>query len=56
MRAEFLTHWSCLLLLPHWSHTSIVCDDPDCGAVHGWVMQIGWLFWSVEIESSEFIQ
>lgn len=51
-RVEWLAHWNLLFLLPHWSHVMLRCDEPDCGAEHGWVMTFGWLFWSLEIEHS----
>jgi hypothetical protein len=44
-------HPEMIFLLPCLSHIELRCSDPKCGTSHGWIFEIGFLYWSVIIES-----
>jgi hypothetical protein len=48
---SFETHRNEVKLLPVCTHIELRCGNPSCGQPHGWVLEIGWLFWSLVIES-----
>ena len=50
MKPTFYCHPAMVFITPCISHCIIQCSDEKCGAVHGWQIEIGWLFWSFCIE------
>jgi hypothetical protein len=50
MRLLFETHHACCMILPALFHVEHRCDNAECGAVHGWSLELGWLYWSVTLE------
>jgi len=41
--------FSTLVLTPALAVREVHCPDPDCEAVHGWQLSIGFLFWAVGV-------
>lgn len=42
-------HPRTLAVLPVLQVTTVECENPECGEVHGIGLVIGWLFWDVMI-------
>ena len=53
MDIEFETDWEVLILTPLICAQLIRCGDPDCGATHGFAINIGWLFWALTLHFPE---
>ncbi len=50
LTVDFDTHWNTCHLLPVCTHMRAVCSDESCGAEHGWLIELGWLWWSFTFE------
>ncbi len=50
MRFAFLAsfHPDVFILVPTIVITSVYCDDPKCGALHGTQVTLDWLLWSAD--------
>jgi hypothetical protein len=46
MKPTLHFHPYTLLITPLISHSEVRCESEDCGMVHGYVVEIGWLYWS----------
>ena len=45
----FARDFGTVIVWPSLSISEVRCPDPDCAAVHGWLIQLGFLFWAAGI-------
>jgi hypothetical protein len=47
---DFHTHWHTCYLPVALVYNEAVCSDPTCGLKHGWMLELGILWWSLTFE------
>ncbi len=52
MKIVGCSHRNLFFILPCFSHAELRCDDPNCNAPHGWVIELGWLWFSLCLENT----